>query len=278
MTSLMPSTVTYTGGGQTDSPVSSGSLSPSVAAIAMGGTRVFAISAAYQQLQALKQNLTIAKNYYTINKQDFDFWTSTYQNHMRDALLEGMNRPYYTTGTFTPQYGALDYKASTGRGQSKAALKMDRDWYLNRRKISKYNTGLGHKLDLQYSLARFNSELEGFNLGYRFEDNRKLVYDEQRHAHQAEILNLGIGAGNAARKGLATAVGTLSEARSEKASQMGALSNGLSNFAGFMQQTQGIGNSAKKDFKLATAGKNPDFSGYAPDVSKDQMQRAEGSA
>lgn len=245
MADLVSSTVTYTGKGQTSAPVSSAELSPSLATLAMGGTRVFAIYAAYQQLQALKQNLTIANNYYNTNKQDFDFWNTTYNPRMLTALTEGMGRPFYTNNNYTPQYGALDYLASTGRGQSRAALKTDKEWFQTRRRVGRYNVGQGHRVDLKYALARFNAELEGWNLGYRYEDNRKMQYDEQRHAHQAEILNLGIGAGNAARAGLATAVQGLSEAKTQKAGSLGALSNGLSTFAGYAQQTRDIRQTAK---------------------------------
>ncbi len=262
MADLMPSTVTYSGGGQTQSPAGSGALDPSVMNLAMGGTRIFAIYSCYQQLQALKQNLTIATNYYNINKKDFDFWNTTYNPKMLTALTEGMTRPYYTETTFTPQYGALDYLASVGRGQSRAALKFDREWLNARRRAGKYNVGQQHRIDLKYSLARFNAELEGYNIGFRFEDNRKMMYDEQRHAHQAEILNLGIGAGNAARAGLATAVKGLSEAKAQKAGQVGALSNGLSSFAGYQDATKGMrdnmrGNKAFKGSQatgLATTG------------------------
>lgn len=256
MSELSQSTVTYTGSGQTTSPVSSAVLSPSLSTLAMGGTRVFAIYAAYQQLQSLKQNLTIAKNYYNTNKQDFDFWNTTYNPRMLLSLNEGMSRPYYTNNNFTPQYGALDYTASVGRGQSRASLKTDREWFQTRRRVGKYNIGQGHRVDLKYALARFNSELEGWNLGFRYEDNRKMLYDEQRHAHQAEILNLGIGAGNAARAGLATAVQGLSEEKAQKAGSLGALSNGLSTFAGYAQQTQDIRQTAqaKRSFSGAQAG------------------------
>jgi len=280
MAELTQSNVTYSGGGQTASPVGSATLSPSLATLAMGGTRIFAIYAAYQQVQALKQNLTIAKNYYNVNKQDFDFWNTTYNPKMLTALNEGMTRPFYTNGTFTPQYGALDYLASTGRGQSRAPLKMDKEWLQTRRRVGRYNVGQGHRVDLKYALARFNAELEGWNIGYRYEDNRKMQYDEQRHAHQAEILNLGIGAGNAARAGLATAVAGLSEAKAQKGGMAGALSNGLSTFAGYQQQTQGFrkDRSVEQQYGLATAKKNTGISGGIPDISQQQIDRAGATA
>lgn len=154
---------------------------------------------AYRQLQALEQNLTIATNYYNENHKDFAFWLAVYQGTMSSALTEAMSRHFYTDGTFTSQYGQLDYLSNTGRGQSRASLRIDREWQGARRRIGKYNVGLGKRIDYKYAVAKLNSELEGWNLGYRYEDHRKMVYDDQRHAHQAEILNLGIGATNAAR-------------------------------------------------------------------------------
>ena len=240
MGDLTQSTVTYSGGGQTTAPFGSSSLDPSLLAIGQGGARVFAMWSAYRQLQALEQNLTIATNYYNENHKDFAFWLAVYQGTMSSALTEAMSRHFYTDGTFTSQYGQLDYLSNTGRGQSRASLRIDREWQGARRRIGKYNVGLGKRIDYKYAVAKLNSELEGWNLGYRYEDHRKMVYDDQRHAHQAEILNLGIGATNAARAGLATSVAALSEAKAQKAGQFGALSNGLSTFAGFQQQTQGM--------------------------------------
>ncbi len=254
MPDLMQSSVTYSSTGQTH-PVGAGSLDPSVMALGMGGTRLFAIYAAYQQLQALKSNLTIATNYYNINKQDFDFWNTTYNPKMVAALSEAMGRQFYSAGTYMPQYGALDYISSTGRGMSRASMKYDKEWFNARRRVGKYNVGQGHRVDLKYALGRFNAELEGWNLGFRYEDHRKIVYDEQRHAHQAEILNLGIGAGNAARAGLATAVRGLSDAKVQKANILGSFSNGLSTFAGYLNTTQGVEQqrSARRAFSGAHA-------------------------
>lgn len=261
---------TYVGRGETDAPIGR-SLDAAISSFSAGGARVVPLVTAALQMDILRQNVGLAKNYYNTNHQDFVFWQTTYQPKMLSALNESKARAYYTDSTFTPQYGALDYLASTGRGQSKASFRLDREWLNTRRKISKYNVGHGRRVDYKYAMAKFNSELEGWNIGFRFEDNRKMLYDEQRHAHQAEILNIGIGAGNAARQGLATSVTALSEARSQKAGFYGSLSNGLATFAGFNDRTQGIMQAAqnKRDYGLATAGKP-----VGVDVTKDQMDRA----
>lgn len=243
----MSDDVTYSGKGQVQS-LAAPSINPNVLALTMGGTRVASILAADLQLADLTNNLAIATSYYIENHKDFTFWLSVYQPKMASALTEAMQRHFYTDGTYTPQYGQLDYLASTGRGQSRAALRIDREWQAARRRVNRYNVGLGKRIDYKYAIAKFNSELEGWNLGFRYEDHRKMVYDDQRHAHQAEILNLGIGATNAARAGLATSVAALSEAKAQKAGQFGALSNGLSTFAGFQQQTQGLGKTAPRQY------------------------------
>jgi hypothetical protein len=230
---------TYSGAGQQQTPVAS-SVNPNLLALTMGGTRVASVVAALLQLNSLQDNLQTAKNYYTVNLTDFNFWNTTYNPRMASSLAEGMQRPFYTNNNFTPPYGALDYLASTGRGQSKASLKIDREWFQTRRRVSKYTIGIGRRVDYKFAITKFNSELEGWNLGFRYEDHRKMMYDEQRHAHQAEILNVGIGAGNAARQGLATAVRGVSEARMQKAGQFGSLSNGLASFAGNQEAAQGI--------------------------------------
>jgi hypothetical protein len=279
MAEMTQSSGAYAGRG-TMGPVGA-NLDPAMSPVVTGGTRLYAFLLAVEQLNQLQSNLNLATNYYNLNHQDFTFWVSTYQSRMGSALSEGMARPFYAAGTFLPQYGQLDYLASFGRGQSRAQLKMDKEWFGTRRRVGRYNTGQAHRVDLKFALARLNGELEGWNLGYRYEDNRKMQYDEQRHAHQAEILNLGIGAGNAARQGLATAVRGLSEAKTQKAGQYGALSNGLSTFSSFeasMRDTrQDRDKHAGAQYQLATAGKNPGISGGIPDVTQQQQDRAAGA-
>jgi hypothetical protein len=174
------------------------------------------------QLQFLEENRNLALQYQGINQQDFDFWdrgviaskyttdigpddkfilkpiTPTappgtfqgYRPYMEMALNEAKGRPYYTSQFPVSMYGALDYLASTGRGQSKASLHHDAEWLNTRRKVGRYNVGHGRRVDYKYATARLNAELEGWNLGFRFEDHRKMMYDEQRHKHQADILNM----------------------------------------------------------------------------------------
>jgi hypothetical protein len=248
---------------QTESPARS--VNPAVSAFSMGGNMAAAFTAV-EQINQLRKDVDTANNYYKQNAKDFNFWDhgtyestviesgddegdlkethgipppvappGTFQGYRRylgDALAEARARPFYSRDTFQPRYGALDYIASTGRGQSKASTHLDREWLNSRRKVGRYNVGQGRRVDYKYSVAKLNSELEGWNLGFRFEDNRKMMYDEQRHAHQVEILNIGIGVGNIARAGLASSVQALSEARSQKAGQFGQLSNGFAQFAG----------------------------------------------
>lgn len=266
-------TNTYSGQGQVESPVVR-SIDPSISSFSLGGVRIWPLVTALLQVNQLENNVQLAKNYYNQNKKDFDFWQSTYQSNMASALTEARTRPFYTSNTFTPQYGALDYLASTGRGQSRASLRFDREWLNARRKVNRYNVGHGRRLDYKFAMGRFNAELEGWNLGFRFEDNRKMQYDEQRHAHQAEILNLGIGAGNAVRRGLATAVEGLSEAKSQTAGLFGSLSNGLSTYFGFRDQTAGMRQNSEttKQYKLATSNTVTGF-----DVTQDQMNKAQAT-
>lgn len=193
------------------------------------------------EIYYLQANVNQATDYQKLNQQDFDFWYNGggtpflgYRFWMLDALTEAKSRPFYTSPDYysLPYYGRLDYLASTGRGQSKAALHIDKEWLNTRRKIGRYNVGHGRRVDYKYAMARFNSELEGWNLGFRFEDNRKMMYDEQRHKHQADILNIGLGFGVAARRGLATSVEGLNEARSQKAGTLGSMANGLATYSG----------------------------------------------
>lgn len=192
-----------------------------------GGSRALAVvPSAIAQAVILAANLNTAQNYFNVNKKDFDFFALTYEGSMAGALTEAIQRPLYESGIFSPQYGTLDYLASTGRGASIGARKLDKQWYATRRRVAKYHTGLGRWVDYKFSMGKVNETLNGWNLGFRYEDHRKEVYDEQRHAHRTNILNIGIGVGNSARRGLATAVGQLSEARSQLSSQFGSISTG----------------------------------------------------
>lgn len=263
MTSKEASSITATG--TTESPARSSN--PAVSAFSMGGNIAAALTAMEQVIQ-LRRDVELAGKYYDINTKDFNFWDhgttaenvdsdgflldsqpvapagtfQGYKKYLGDSLNEAMSRGFYSRENFTPQFGALDYIASTGRGQSKASFHLDREWLNSRRKVGRYNVGQGRRADYKYAIAKFNSELEGWNLGFRFEDHRKMLYDEQRHAHQVEILNIGIGAANIARAGLASSVKAMSEARSQKAGMFGSLSNGFATFAGREQFTQDIKN------------------------------------
>lgn len=229
----------YAGTGQVDIPANTADPS-ALSAFSLGGVRVWPLVSAGLQCVQLLKNVELARKYYDKNHEDFVFWNegasgtgfTGYKGYMGNALDESKVRPYYSRETYQPQFGALDYIASTGRGQSKSSLHLDREWLNTRRKIGRYNVGHGRRIDYKYASAKLNSELEGWNLGFRFEDHRKMLYDEQRHAHQVEILNLGLGFGNSAREGLATSVKALSEARSQKAGQFGSLANGLSTYSG----------------------------------------------
>jgi hypothetical protein len=218
---------TWSGQTQNEYGVSGGAISQYISNFDFGGLRGLGYAAGITaQLILELQNLNTAKNYYNTNKKDFDFFQSTYEPTLQSALTEAMNRPLYESGIFLPQYGTLDYISNTARGVSQGPRKLDREWFMTRRRLQKYHVGVGRWIDYKYVIAKMGATLDGWNLGFRYEDTRKQAYDEQRHAHRLQILNLGIGVGNAARAGLATAVGTLSEARTEAASGAATIANG----------------------------------------------------
>jgi hypothetical protein len=231
----------YSGWNQDKASVSSQNLGEVLNNYSFGGINGFGlvlIEAA--QFVLLTENLNTAQNYFDTNKKDFDFFTSTYEGKMSLSLSEAMQRPLYEAGFFSPQYGKLDYLSNTGRGASAGARILDKKWYATRRRVQKYQVGLGRWVDYKFAMGKVNETLNGWNLGWRYEDHRKEQYDEQRHAHRIEILNLGIGVGNAARKGLATAVGQLSEARTQAASQAASIGNGLASSSSYQGTKEGL--------------------------------------
>lgn len=201
----------------------------------------------------LTANYNNAENYYKTNKKDFDFFVSTYETNMKNALTEAMSRPLYESGAFTPQYGTRDYISNTGRGFSAGARHMDKQWFATRKRMQKYHVGLGHWIDYKFGFAKYNAALEGWNLGFRYEDTRTQMYDEQRHANRTNILNLGIGVGNSARAGLATATGTLANARSEMASNLASISNGAGQALGYGRAQKAISGLSTQQLANATS-------------------------
>lgn len=246
----MAKSPTYTGGGQEQYGVSSSTIGSVLNNYNFGGVNGFGIliiEAA--QLVLLSENFNTAQNYFNINKQDFDFFVSTYEAKMVSALTEAMSRPLYESPFVSPQYGRLDYLSNMGRGASAGPRILDKQWYATRRRVGKYQTGLGRWIDYKFAMGKLQATLEGWNLGWRYEDHRKDAYDEQRHAHRTNILNLGIGVGNAARAGLATSVASLNEARSNVSSQLATIGNGLASNASYQGtkdalQKGGVGGAA----------------------------------
>lgn len=219
---------TYSGKGMEQYAITGGNVATIMSGVHLGGLHGLGqIVIVAAQLAALTANLNTAKNYYNTNKKDFDFFKANYQARLQSALNEAMTRPLYEAGIFTPEYGTLDYLASTGRGQSIAARRLDRQWFITRRGNSKYRFGLGQWIDYKFSMAKYNEAQNGWNLGFRYEDTRKQAYDETRHRHRLQILNLGVGVGNLAKAGLATSVATLNESRSQLASSLGSIGNGM---------------------------------------------------
>jgi len=218
----------YSGWDQDKASVGSNNIGNLLNNYGFGGLSSFGmIAIEVAQYALLVQDLNTAQNYYDTNKKDFDFFASTYEGRMVTSLNEAMTRPIYEAGVFLPQYGTLDYLAVLGRGLSMAARRVDYQWYLTRRRQSKYNVGKGKWIDYKFTMEKIQQGFQGWNIGFRYEDHRKDAYDEQRHANRVNILNLGIGVGNMARNGLATSVRALSEARTQAAGQLGAFSNDL---------------------------------------------------
>lgn len=233
--------VTFSGGGQEQASVSNSNLMAVLNGYQLGGVRgAGAALVAVAQLALLVENLNTAQNYYDINEKDFIFFRTKYEPPLTAFLGEAMSRPLYESGTYSPQYGTLDYLASTGRGASLGPRKIDKQWYAVRRRVQRYCIGMGRWVDYKFAVQKVQETLNGWNLGFRYEDHRKEVYDEQRHAHRTTILNLGIGVGNAARAGLASSVGALSEARSSVSSNIASVGNGLATQSGYEGTQKGL--------------------------------------
>lgn len=246
---------TYTGKGQDRASVDSNNISAVLNNYSFGGINGFGLAIIeIAQLYLLIENYNTAENYYDINVQDFNFFVNTYEGPMANSLAESMNRPLYESAFLYPQYGKYDILSNVGRGASIAARNLDKQWYATRRRVAKYQTGLGRWVDYKFAMGKLQETLSGFNLGFRYEDSRKDAYNEQRHAHRTNILNLGIGVGNAARAGLATSVAALSGARSQASSQLASIGNGLAQSNEYQGTKKGLQKISAQGLATQTQG------------------------
>lgn len=231
-------------------------------AITGGGlTGIAGLALATLQFLIAEKQYELANDYYKSNKTDFDFYQQNYANFAVDGngniagsgIGSGPLVTHKDQAFTAPPYVADYLTMSSILGRTKI---YDEKWFQARRRMPRYNTGLVDHADYKFYTERRRAATSAYLTGRRFEDARKDWKDEQAHTHKVQALNFGITAGNIARQGLASAVGTLEHAYDDLGSRLGGISSGLGRLGGY--------NSGKSGATAALNKSSNDGSAMAP--------------
>ena len=174
-----------------------------------GGDSLVAIIASVLQFALAEQQIAIAQDYYTTNSRDFNFIAQTFGGvdtndvtHM-GPMITHRNQAFPNGSPFY----SVDYPVYIGGALTHTNV-YDNKWFQTRRRAHRYAVGHQRHIDYQFYMARYRGAYSAFLMGRRVEDARKDMKDMQAQTHKVHVLNLGITAGNTARQGLASSVGT----------------------------------------------------------------------
>ncbi len=232
---------TYTGGNQTQYAATAQDGAALSGGKSAGGMRgIGLIAFVLGQIFLNNKANDLAKDYYNVNKQDFDFFTAVHQQPMAESAAEAFNP------VDNPAY-VQDLYAATPAAAARVA-ETDRQWLIARKSLSRYATGAGQRVDYEYAKNRVALFAANWYLGYRSELTYAQDHNERQFNRQVMVVNIGIGAGNEVAKGLASAESGLSKAYTSLGNQFGSAASGLS---GSIGQQQGKADT-KADYKQIT--------------------------
>ena len=181
----------------------------------------FAVTAA--QLVLADKQLSIAQEYYEINKHDYDFEANLYGGFII-TNGNGVNIPGPMTKhkeqAFNAPFYAVDYPVYVGGSLTRTKI-FDNKWFQTRRRLHRYGVGHQRHVDYQFYMERYRGSVSGFVMGRRVEDARKDWKDDQIQTHKVQALNYGLTAGNIAKQGLASSTGTLMGALDNASTRIG---------------------------------------------------------
>lgn len=191
----------------------------------MRGIGLLAFMAA--QIVLKLETLKLARDYYSTNKRDFDFFKATHQPGMAVTAFEAMS------STLNPMVAPDEYASSpAGLSTSKT---VDRKWFETRRRIGRYNTGAQRRVDYDFAVLRSAAVASGWNMGRRYELAWADTRNERAYNRKLAMANVGIQAGNTMRQGLATAVGNLQSAYTGLGDSVLSVANGYYAKTGYEQ-------------------------------------------
>lgn len=217
----------YSGKGQTQWGTGEDAVATQVSTTDKGGMRGLGLLAmVIAEIALKKESIDLAKDYYRVNKRDYDFFVSTHQGPIAQTVTEAMSP------VDNPQY-QHDYYASVPAGMGKSAI-LDKQWFEARRRAPRYATGLQKRIDYEFALLRTHGILAGWNLGRRYEMTYADEHNNRRFDRKIEAGNIGIGIGNIVRQGLASSVSNLSSAYDNLGDTVSTIGNGLAANTGYV--------------------------------------------
>ena len=191
-----------------------------------GGMRGIGLIAVLIAEIALKNKATnIAKDYYKLNKKDFDFFKATHQPGIAATVAEAMSP------VDNPVYVA-DFYASAPAGMAKASI-LDKQWFETRRRTHRYAIGLQRRVDYDFAIQRLHGIVGGWNVGRRYELAYADEHNNRRFDRKLEAGNIGIGIGNIVRQGLASSSAGLASAYDNLGDTVSTIGNGLAANSGY---------------------------------------------
>lgn len=231
------STYGYSGVGQNQMLAGPDIVHAASASVDKGGMRALGLVTAMAAEIALKQKMNdLARDYYNLNKQDFDFFTDVQEPEIATTVSQTFDPDI--NPSFTP-----DPKASIAAGMA-VSSRVERTWFEARRRIPKYNTGQARRLDFDMAIAKVQAGATGWNLGVRYEEAYSLAHNKRAWHRKVAIANVGITVGNIVRQGSGQAMAKLSSAFGGIADTVSSVGNGLASDLGY---TYGAKHAAQKE-------------------------------
>jgi len=192
-----------------------------------GGMRGLALLAmAIGEYQLKQKAIDLARDYYNLNKKDYDFEVSHHQPAFQQSATEAF-------GPTNPNY-AYDLYASVPAGMGKSAI-IDQQWYEARRRVGKYNVGQMRRLDYDMALAKTHGVVAGWNAAVRYELAWTDEHNIRAYNRKLSVANIGINGANMVRHGLGAAVQKLAASYDNIGDTIASIGNGMQQRAGYEQ-------------------------------------------
>lgn len=216
----------YSGKGQTQWGTGENAVATQISTTDKGGMRGLGLLAmVISEIALKKESLDLSKDYYRVNKRDYDFFVSTHQAPIAQTVAEAMSpvdNPLYQH----------DYYASVPAGMGASSI-IDKQWFEVRRRTHRYAVGLQKRIDYDFAILRTHGILSGWNLGRRYEMTYADDHNNRRFDRKIEAGNIGIGIGNIVRQGLAQSVAGLASAQDNLGDTISTIGNGLAANTGY---------------------------------------------